>query len=364
VPELPSLLSVLFAAGLLPACGSNNCEGHKNGELWCKGSTIMQCREERAMTEGTCPSGACFEGGCVIAGASCPTATLGYQCLGEHKIWCLANGMVRDEGVCPAYSDGRMYSVQGPYCVENPGGSVLNCGWEKERCTSEGEIRCFDDGSAECIGNVYQAFVPNDKAGQAVCAPTPLPKCWAGKTWCDGNALMRCDRCVDEQTCGSVTLEATCGQGLCVAYPRPAWMVEPSVVDAALYGCATYTPGCVGSTTLACAGDAPATCIGEHLGVVGLTCPEIRTSLGTVATVFREKYGPSCVSRPAQGDAICAHDPQPCTVEGARRCAPDDVNGVLIDSCEGGVWLYRESCASTPNKTTICQSTATGAYCK
>jgi hypothetical protein len=349
---------------LSPACDSNNCEGHQNGEEWCKDSWIMQCQEGSPIHDRYCAPNSCFEGSCVLAGVTCPTATLGYQCLGEHKVWCLANGMVEDEGVCAPSRDGSMYSVEGPYCVENPGGSVLDCGWKKERCTTEDEVRCFDDGSAQCIRNVYQAFMPNDKAGQATCAPTPLSNCWAGKTWCEGDVLKRCDRCLDEQTCGSVTIESTCSPGACAPYPRPSWMVEPSVDDDTLYGCATYTPACVGTTAMACAGDAPATCVADHLAVVGLSCAAVQTSLGTVSNVFRAKYGPYCVTRTAQGDAICAHDPQPCTVEGARRCAPDDSNGVLMDTCQGSVWLYRETCANSSNETTICQSTASGAFCK
>jgi len=358
-------LAVVFLATLclLPACG-DACKGHKYGDVWCSGSTILQCYEGAATPLESCAPNACFEGQCILDGITCPTDTLGYQCLGERKVWCLDNGMVEDQGACPTYTDGIMYSVQGPYCVENPGGAILACGWKKERCTTEDEVRCFDDGSASCAGNVYQAFVPNEKASQATCIDTPVANCWGGKTWCEGDVLKRCDICKDAQTCGSITIEATCSAGGCVPYPRPPWMVESLGKNDTMYGCVLDSPACDGSTGMACMGDTAATCIGNGLAVGGLSCTEVQVFLGNWSSVYRTKYGSSCVERPSQGDAICAYDPAPCAVEGATRCAPTDASGVMLETCKDGVWLYRETCANRSQKTTMCQAVASGAYCK
>ena len=364
--NLRLFLGLLFATlWFLPACG-DECEGHGGAATLCRGSTMMQCQQYGAVPIRTCSPNTCVEvsssnAECVLPGTTCPTDTLGYQCLGERRVVCLANGMVADEGLC---SSDQKQIGWGPYCVENAGGAILACGWKKEKCTTQGEVGCFDGGSAICADNVYQYFQPNDKASQASCISTPVANCWSGKTWCEGDVLKRCDRCVDEQTCGSITIEATCNVASCAPYPRPSWMREPWVKDDTLYGCVLDSTACVGGTGMACVDGMAATCIEAGKAVAGLSCAEVQSFVSDTSNGVTIKYGQFCVQRSAQGDAICALDPAPCTVEGATRCAPSDSTGALLETCRDGVWLNHKSCINRSYGTTICQPTASGAVCQ
>jgi hypothetical protein len=356
---------VMAAVCQVPACKARECPGHGDGAFWCEGQTIMQCRQGFEYVFGTCEPNICFEGSCALAGVTCPTDRLGYQCLDERRVECLANGMVMDDGTCSPQTDWQSLAGKGPYCVENPGGQILPCGWKRQKCTNEGEVDCFEDGSAVCRQGVYQDFLPNDKATYATCVATPLASCWGGKTWCDGDVLKRCDRCTDAQTCASTTIEAICDTGACAAYPRPRWMVESWVPDDLLYGCVVDCPACVGGSTMACVDGTAAACVGNGKAVAGLSCAEIQLFLGGhPLSSMGTKYGPVCVERSGQGDAICAYDSAPCAADEETRCAPSDASTPSVDICRDGVWLFRKSCVSTDYDTTTCQSGVSRGFCQ
>ena len=328
----------------------------------------MQCAFGSTESIATCPGSVCFNTSersaqCLLQGATCPTDTLGYQCLGERRITCLPNGLVTDEGLCSPQTPAQKQGGQGPYCVENPGGSILPCGWKKEKCANEGQLTCFDDGSALCVSSVYQYFSLNNKGSQATCSDIPLSNCWAGKTWCEGDVLKRCDRCLGPETCESVTVEATCSAGACVPHPTPSWMKKvASVQDTTLYGCAVDNTSCAGRTGMACVDGSAASCIDGGKTVVGLSCAEFQLLLGGGPSSGPTKFGPFCVERPTTGDAICALDPVPCAPEGATRCVSSDTT--LLDTCQEGVWLRRKSCEDIYQTTAICQAATPGAVCR
>jgi hypothetical protein len=345
-------------AGL--SCHRYDCDGHADGTFWCDGATITQCAEGKVRWQ-TCTAG-CVEdtytsASCILKGAVCPTNTLGYQCLGERRVICLENGLVTDEGACSPQTL-QQQQIVGPYCVENPGGAMLNCGWKKERCTNQGELGCFEDGSALCLSGVYQAFWPSDKGGQAVCSRIPMDNCWAGKTWCEGDILKRCDRCLTNETCGSTTVERTCAPGSCVAYPPPSGM---NVSDAFLYGCRIDSPSCTGNRSTVCSGDSLATCVDVGKAVVGLSCPAVQTAQGGEGVLEKTHYGPYCVELPATQDAICAYDSAPCE-DGASRCAPGDATGKVLEICQGGWWRLRYHCDY--KELGSCRGVSGAAYCE
>jgi hypothetical protein len=275
----------------------------------------------------------------------------------------LPNGLVTDEGACSPQTPAQKEGGQGPYCVENPGGPILPCGIKKEKCANEAQLTCFDDGSAVCEDSVYQYFSPNNKGSQATCNDTPLANCWAGKTWCEGDLLKRCDRCLDPETCQSITVEATCSAGACVPYPTPAWMKKVTFVkDTTLYGCAVDSTACAGKTGMVCVDGTAATCIDGGKTVVGLSCAELQLFQGGNPISGPTAFGPYCVERPATTDAICALDPVPCAPQGATRCDPTDAT--LLDTCQEGVWLRSRSCEDFYQTTTICQPGTSVAVCK
>ena len=368
------LSPALFLAALCWSTGcdflghSNDCGDHKDGSLYCQGTMVVQCVQGSTNHRYSCPSKMCVEtsansASCVLQGATCPSDTIGYQCLGNHRVTCLSNGLVTDEGDCSPQTQAQKASSGGPYCVENPGGWVLPCGVTKDKCNNEGQLSCLDDGSALCLDRVYKYFNPNNKGGEAICSVTPMANCWKGKTWCEGDVLKRCDRCLDPETCGSITVEATCNAGACVPYPRPAWMKVTSVRDTTLYGCIVDSTACAGRTGMVCVGGTAASCTDTGKAVVGLSCAEIQLFLGGGTSSGPTMFGPFCVERSATNDAICALDPTPCDMSGATRCAPSDETETLLDTCQEGVWLDRKSCENSYQATTRCLPASTGAVC-
>ncbi len=362
-----------------PSLGcSNNCDGHGNGEFYCKDNHIMQCRDWSAMDEGTCAPDECRDvpgagTSCVIPGLSCPTSNLGYQCMGEQRIGCYSDGSVVDYGSCPAL---RSQYDEGPYCVENPGGDVLRCGWKKERCDTDWDVRCFEDGSAVCWEGVYRRFVSNAEAGQLVCDVTKLGGCWEGKTWCEGDVLKRCDRCLDGLRCLEVSTEAVCSPGGCSAYQPPGWLywANPTggeiPMDYLPMGCTVDAPECVPGVTHVCQNGAPVFCASAGVGVVAMTCEEIRSTAGRIygakegSTVV--EWGPYCVPGAGSHQAICVLDPVPC-VSPAYRCDPLDPTGTLIQACsEDGYWSATWSCdnPSDPYPTQTCQHGSPFDWCE
>jgi hypothetical protein len=373
-------------AGLLMGC--DVCGGHANGATYCKGRTVVQCRDNYEFTERECAPSECKEVTgqghlCILPATTCPTANLGYQCMGDHRIRCLPGGRVEDIGACPRplppgsptwssnsctsdvnESQEECYPPKAPYCVENPGGEALACGWKKEMCSVEGEVRCFEDGSAICAGHVYTAFVSNSAAGQSVCSVTPVEHCWKGKTWCEGDVLKRCDRCLGEHRCSQVTTEMVCEPGACTAYAFPTWLGRASqTIPRDAMGCAIAAPACVDATGTVCAGDRPAVCVSPGKAVVALSCSEFQTTFG--GSPAWRYFGPYCVSGEPL-NAACAEDPIPCDEQGLTRCDPADPSGVRMQRCVEGVWFQSESC-DKPNKkppTTQCQAGTPYASCQ
>lgn len=367
---------LIAAAGtaFMSGCG-RDCDGHSEADIYCRGADVVQCQQGAALKQFTCSSGECRDIPplgplCVLPGASCPTTALGYQCMGERRIVCYADDLVVDRGLCTALSPDRIHDGEGPYCVANPGGTVLACGWSPEKCNTEGEVRCFDDGSAICKGNVYRDFRSNAEAGQSVCDVTRVDNCWNGKTWCEGDVLKRCDKCLDEARCLKVSTQAVCSPGACTTYQPPAWLVEAGTdsgkSDAA--GCVVDAPECSGLTGMACVGEGPAMCTGAGKAVVALSCAEIQSIMGVVPaddySPAITKYGPLCVPYPGGTDTICALDAVPCD-DGAFRCDPDSAR-TRIQRCKGGLWLRSWSCEqpSALPPTTVCNTTTSSAICQ
>jgi hypothetical protein len=172
--------------------------------------------------------------------------------------------------------------------VENPGGPSLNCGWEPGRCDVDGEVRCFDDGSAICREHIWLYFRSNAETGQVVCDVTQMNGCWNGKTWCEGDVLKRCDRCLDKSRCLKVSTQAFCNPGACVNYDPPAWMVDAFEAkqeggNSPPMGCAVDLPECSSGTGMVCAGGTPVFCSGAGKAVIGLSCADIQSVMGTYA---------------------------------------------------------------------------------
>ena len=384
---------VVSLAGLLVGC--EVCGGHASGEVYCKGSTIVQCQQNADHTdefpEHECAPSECREipgqgATCILPGVACPTANLGYQCMGDQRIRCLPDGHVEDIGVCPRpvtpdSSRARWRDVcdsdvdetlctpsKAPYCVENPGGDALACGWKKERCDVEGEVRCFEDGSAICSGQVYTRFAANSLTGQAICDVTRVENCWKGKTWCEGDVLKRCDKCLGEHRCSQVATEAACDPGSCTDYAYPTWMFwAPRTMpgDGDAMGCAVAVPECRDATGTVCVGDRPAACVSAGQAVAALSCREFHDFLGSAYAPDWSVFGPYCVTGEPV-NAACAEDPISCNEEGLTRCDPSDPSGVRLQRCVEGVWLQSESC-NKPNKkppTTHCQPGTPYASCQ
>lgn len=372
------LLIGLATLGLsTPGC-NDPCDGHAGGTSWCDGNRPMWCAED-GIRVGSCGSDECFEipGDvlCLLPGVTCPTANLGAQCLGQRRIDCLANGRVADYGTCSSAGDAGVGPAYGPYyCVENLGGPVLGCGWEPGRCDVEGEVRCFDDGSAICTQNVYQRFISNAEAGQQVCDVTQMKGCWNGKTWCEGDVLKRCDRCLDRARCVEASTQAVCNPGACVSYEPPVWMHDAYEAkqeggNSPPTGCAVDLPECSSGTGMVCADGSPAFCSGVGKAVVALSCADIQSVMGTYVpsdgSPVIVSYGPYCIPRPSSSDAPCAQDTAPCET-GQYRCDPTDPAGKTAQYCEGGLWMERNSC-DAPNRkppTTTCVETASSVFCQ
>jgi hypothetical protein len=369
-----------FLAVTLVLLGCNGvCDGHANADTWCDGNRVMQCQDGSSIWQYSCGSDECLDVPgkgplCLLPGATCPTANLGYQCMGQRRIDCLASGRVVDYGMCPPASEAGLEPFYGSYCVENPGGPSLNCGWEPGRCDVDGEVRCFDDGSAICREHIWLYFRSNAETGQVVCDVTQMNGCWNGKTWCEGDVLKRCDRCLDRSRCLKVSTQALCNPGACVNYDPPAWMVDAFEAkqeggNSPPTGCAVDLPECSSGTGMACADGTPAFCSGAGKAVIALSCADIQSVMGTYVpsdgSPVTISYGPYCVPRPSSGDVICAQDTTPCET-GQDRCDPTDPSGTTIQYCEGGLWMKRGSCevpSRTP-PTTTCFSTTLSASCQ
>ena len=372
---------VASLAGLLVGC--EVCGGHASGEIYCKGSTIVQCEENADHTDEAvqqqCAPSDCREipgqgAKCILPGVACPTANLGYQCMGDYRIRCLPDGHVEDIGACPRPSsqdrcdyDETTCTSRAPYCVENLGGEWLPCGWKKEMCSVEGEVRCFEDGSAICSGHVYTGFVSNTVADQSVCDVTRVEHCVKGKTWCEGDVLKRCDKCLGEHRCSQVATAALCEPGSCTAYEFPTWVFWVSQISLPrdAMGCAVSAPECIGATGTVCVGDRPATCVSPGKAVAALSCGEFHDFLGAGYAPDWSDFGPYCV-RGEPVNAACAEDPIPCSEEGLTRCDPADPSGVRMQRCVEGVWFQSESCAKATRKppTTHCQAGTPYASCQ
>jgi hypothetical protein len=374
----PTILVSLFAL-TAPLLGcADHCDGHADGDFYCKGNKVMQCRQGYGMDEGACAPNECREPlndlpRCVIPGLTCPTSNLGYQCMGERRIDCFANGWVADYGSCSSLSSQQTQYDEGPYCVENPGGDVLPCGWKREGCSVDGEVRCFEDGSAICRNGVYMDFRSNTEAGQIVCDVTKVVGCWEGRTWCEGDVLRRCDSCLDRLRCLKVSTEAICNPGACSAYQPPGWLVEatPQDRDYLPMGCTVAAPECVAGVSHACQNGAPVFCASPGVGVVAMSCEEIRSVTGRVYGAKNDEptmvlYGPYCVAGSGSHQAICVLDPSPCVTPGFR-CDPLDPTEKMIQSCsEDGYWVATWSCDNPTDRhpTQHCQSGSPFDWCQ
>jgi hypothetical protein len=226
-------------------------------------------------------------------------------------------------------------------------------------CDVEGEVRCFEDGSAICSGHVYTGFVANTATGQSVCDVTKVEKCWNGKTWCEGDVLKRCDKCLGQSRCLQVTTEAVCDPGACTNYLYPVWLADANqTVHQDAMGCAVAAPLCDGTTDAICVGDKPAACVAPGQAVIALSCGDFPTFFGVGAY-----FGPYCTSS-ASVNAVCAQDPVACNQ--FARCDPSDPSGQTLQWCIHGVWFESVSCnrpaGSSP--TTHCQAGTVTSACE
>ena len=253
-----------------------------------------------------------------------------------------------------------------PYCVENPGGQALACGWRKEMCHVEGEVRCFEDGSAICSGHVYTGFVANTVTGQTVCDVTSVPNCWNGKTWCEGDVLKRCDQCLGQSRCLKVSTQAVCDPGTCTKYKYSWWLGDAHQDYPEAMGCAVVFPECDGTRESVCLGDKPAVCTEPGTAVIALPCSDFQTFFGSDEKKAGVTYlGPFCVNSSAVMNAVCALDPTPC-LSGHLRCDPSDPAAIALQRCSDGVWFKSQSCnrPSGSPATTQCQTSATTSSCE
>jgi hypothetical protein len=385
------LLACIAVVAFPPNLGCDNCDGHDADEYWCDHDRILVCRWESSGNQpdtlAQCVPGGCYigpqKGGtCILPDTPCPTANLGYQCMGEYRIRCLPDGRVEDIGACPVpvtagspitgtcatdvdetRQECRPYKA--PYCVENPGGEALACGWRKERCDVEGEVRCFEDGSAICSGHVYTGFVANTVTGQAVCDVTKVPNCWNGKTWCEGDVLKRCDQCLGQSRCLKVSTQAVCDPGACTKYEYSWWLADlhRSVPQDAM-GCGVEAPECDGTRDTVCVGDKPAACTEPGKAVIALACGDFQTFFGSDEKRVGVTYlGPLCVNSSAVENAVCALDTTPC-LSGHLRCDPSDPATIALQTCRDGVWFESQSCDRARPATTRCQTSATTSSCE
>jgi hypothetical protein len=231
----------------------------------------------------------------------------------------------------------------------------------------EGEVRCFEDGSAICSGQVYTGFVANTVTGQSVCDVTKVQNCWNGKTWCEGDVLKRCDQCLGQTRCLKVSTQAICDPGACTQYKYSWWLadLDQSVPQDAM-GCAVVAPECDGTTKTVCVGDTPAACTEPGKAVVALPCSDFQTFLGSHEKRAGVTYlGPFCVNSSAVENAVCALDPAPCR-SGQLRCDPSDPAAKALQRCTDGVWFRSYSCERPSGQppTTRCQTSATTSACE
>ena len=234
-------------------------------------------------------------------------------------------------------------------------------------CDVEGEVRCFEDGSAICSGHVYTGFVANTVTGQAVCDVTKLPNCWNGKTWCEGDVLKRCDQCLGQSRCLKVSTQAVCDPGTCTNYKYPRWLADlHQTVHEDAMGCAVAAPECDGTTKTVCVGDKPAACAESGKAVLALPCSDFQTFFGSDDKGLGLTYlGPVCVNSSFAQSAVCAPDTEPC-LWGHLRCDPSDPAASTLQRCTDGVWFESQSC-DRPNgrpATTRCQTSATTSSCE
>ena len=349
--------ALLLGAIALLSAGCNPCRGHDDLEHWCEDDSIWECRSDEGAVRindcmpGGCQKSSCGALSCVVPGYTCPSGVTGYTCLGNRRISCEADGVAGDLGDC-----GELQ------CVENPGGDRLICGYLKERCYTPDEVRCLGEGSVVCSDSVWGHFLSNQEAGQETCDITYAPYCndaasGEGATWCEGDDLLTCERCLDHGRCAKRTRLATCSPGACLDYvtrdfTRPLWMWENSIQRFA--GCATDTAVCAPGEDMRCLGDIPAYCLPDGRALAGMTCTDVQR-------MWRNAYGPQCIPWNSRdfGAVTCAYSADSC-LDGQRRCVASDAANASYDLCDNGVWRSRQTCApghvcAQLNGTTQCQ---------
>jgi hypothetical protein len=217
--------------------------------------------------------------GCRVPDYTCPAGVTGYQCLGDRRIDCAANGVAWDHDDC---SQSKSLYAQPRYCVPNPGGPILECGYTSESCTTPGEVRCLETGTVICRNSVWQGFVPSREIGQSVCDASGIRydeyQCLhRGYAWCEADQVRRCEKCFGadndqggyEDLCVGLTTIAQCEPGACVSLydgeAFPAWIT----------GCSQPAAECSAAGQSVCIDNRPGYCVAEGVVALDRPCPEI-----------------------------------------------------------------------------------------
>jgi hypothetical protein len=364
----PALGWLLLVASSAMAGCSGECDGVRDGDYLCEGDRKLRCIQGHR-SEGT----QCEPGGCKMVNGSavcalptirCPHDYLGYQCMGEERVYCHGPDIVEAWGGCGALDQRWLDQGWGPFCVENPGGQPLPCGFRDSRCEKEWELQCFGEGSAVCLGSVWRYFVSNEKAGQTTCDVSAIRGGWKGKTWCEGDIVRLCLKSTPEMRCTDIINLMTCAPGTCTTYPSPLGEnISPTTEDkAAFAGCLTDAPDCTGGKRTSCVGDMLAGCVANGKAAVTMSCADIGSVWGTYYFYPEEEYGPICVRRTDRNDDVCAFSADSCYLPSGAgwwtRCDPADPTGARKQTCWDGNWIRSEDCSQpdVPGRTTMCKT--------
>jgi hypothetical protein len=286
----------LFSANL--GCW-DECDA--DGKDWCEGDTVMTCHDEAdhndKVEDDHCMPGGCYKDSkskygayCRVPLYTCPAGVTGYRCLEDRRIYCEANGVARDHDDCSTWPNDP--SAPELHCVEDPAGGLPGCGYTTERCTTPGDVMCLGNGTVECGQDfLWQSFVPSTAAGQSVCDaskiryrycvnrdPTGPTADATDDTWCEGDQIVRCDKCVEYsgqpnnsiRLCVSFTAIASCQPGTCTSSSNDVWVTPMRIT-----GCQEPAPECTAEGQFICRGERPGYCSAPAVVALDRPCSEI-----------------------------------------------------------------------------------------
>jgi len=288
---------LVLAILLAPTFACDPCEGHDpyKSEHWCNSDSVVVCRGEssgnRVEVVDRCMAGGCYKDpstgqlGCRVPDYTCPSGVTGYQCLGDRRIDCAANGVTWDYGDCSENTSANrtMYTEQdiSRHCVQNPGGAILGCGYTNQPCANPGQVQCIAEGTVVCRDSVWQGFVPDRVVH---CDPSSIrydePNCTdAAYSWCEEDQVRRCTRCVSypnvqgtyEYLCVGLTTIAQCEPGACFSHYRNESQTFPDWIS----GCTQPAAECVTAGQSICIENRPGYCVAAGTVALDRDCRAI-----------------------------------------------------------------------------------------